>query len=120
MESDAASKGLRTIAWYDSPKPLRSGWAWGQEALNGTAAIIEAPARGWTDPTILAARRKAMRNLLGTLLLSAGIPMLTAGDEFGDKRLADICFITNIEDTHLVNYALKKLQGLGYRFIESD
>ncbi|UWF78495.1 MULTISPECIES: glycogen debranching protein GlgX [Microbacterium] len=35
------------------------------------------------DPVILAARRKAMRNLLGTLLLSAGIPMLTAGDEFG-------------------------------------
>ena len=33
------------------------------------------------DPAILAARRKAMRNLLGTLLLSAGIPMLTAGDE---------------------------------------
>lgn len=30
-----------------------------------------------------------------------------------DKRLADICFILNIEDTHLVNYALKKLQGLG-------
>jgi len=35
------------------------------------------------DRTILAARAKAMRNLLGTLLLSAGIPMLTAGDEFG-------------------------------------
>jgi glycogen operon protein len=35
------------------------------------------------DPTIVAARRKAMRNLLGTLLLSAGIPMLTAGDEVG-------------------------------------
>ncbi|MEN2740753.1 glycogen debranching protein GlgX [Microbacterium sp. X-17] len=34
------------------------------------------------DPTVLATRRKAMRNLLGTLLLSAGIPMLTAGDEF--------------------------------------
>ena len=30
-----------------------------------------------------------------------------------DKRLADICFIMNIEDTHLVNYALKKLQVLG-------
>jgi predicted MarR family transcription regulator len=30
-----------------------------------------------------------------------------------DKRLADICFIMNIEDTHLVNYALKKLVGLG-------
>jgi glycogen operon protein len=35
------------------------------------------------DPTVLSARRKAMRNLLGTLLLSAGIPMLTAGDEVG-------------------------------------
>ncbi len=35
------------------------------------------------DESILARRRKAMRNLLGTLLLSAGVPMLTAGDEFG-------------------------------------
>jgi glycogen operon protein len=34
-------------------------------------------------PDIVTARRKAMRNLLGTLLLSAGIPMITAGDEFG-------------------------------------
>lgn len=38
------------------------------------------------DATILAARRKAMRNLLGTLLLSAGIPMLTAGDEVGRSQ----------------------------------
>jgi glycogen operon protein len=36
-----------------------------------------------TDADVLAVRRKAMRNLLGTLLLSAGIPMITAGDEFG-------------------------------------
>ena len=35
------------------------------------------------DESIRDARCKAMRNLLGTLLLSAGIPMLTAGDEFG-------------------------------------
>jgi glycogen operon protein len=41
---------------------------------------IEGPA---DDPAIISARRKAMRNLLGTLLLSAGIPMLTAGDEHG-------------------------------------
>lgn len=34
-----------------------------------------------TDPVVAATRRKAMRNLLGTLLLSAGVPMLTAGDE---------------------------------------
>ena len=30
-----------------------------------------------------------------------------------DKRLADICFIMNVEDTHVVNYSLKKLQTLG-------
>ncbi len=36
-----------------------------------------------TDEGIRATRRKAVRNLLGTLLLSAGVPMLTAGDEFG-------------------------------------
>lgn len=30
-----------------------------------------------------------------------------------DKRLSEICFIMNVEDTHLINYSLKKLQGLG-------
>ena len=35
------------------------------------------------DATILAVRRKAHRNLLGTLLLSAGVPLLTSGDERG-------------------------------------
>ena len=35
------------------------------------------------DQRILQARRQTMRNLLGTLLLSTGIPMLNGGDEFG-------------------------------------
>lgn len=30
-----------------------------------------------------------------------------------EKKLADLCFVLNIEDTHLVNYALKKLAKLG-------
>jgi isoamylase len=34
-----------------------------------------------TDPAILALRARQSRNLLATLLLSQGIPMLTAGDE---------------------------------------
>ncbi|MCU1546692.1 MAG: glgX, partial [Homoserinimonas sp.] len=37
-------------------------------------------------PDIVTARRKAMRNMLGTLLLSAGVPMITAGDEFGRSQ----------------------------------
>jgi glycogen operon protein len=35
------------------------------------------------NDALLRARRRSMRNLLGTLLLSAGTPMLLGGDEFG-------------------------------------
>jgi pullulanase/glycogen debranching enzyme len=35
------------------------------------------------DPAILAARRQTRRNLLATLLLAQGVPMLLAGDELG-------------------------------------
>jgi len=38
------------------------------------------------DEAVLATRCKAMRNLMGTLILSAGIPMITAGDEFGRSQ----------------------------------
>lgn len=30
-----------------------------------------------------------------------------------DKRLSEICFIMNVEDSHLINYSLKKLLGMG-------
>lgn len=30
-----------------------------------------------------------------------------------EKSLADLCLVLNIEDTHLVNYSIKKLEGLG-------
>jgi hypothetical protein len=43
LTADAASKGVKTIAWYDSKTPLRSGWAWGQQYLENGAAAIEAP-----------------------------------------------------------------------------
>ena len=35
-----------------------------------------------------------------------------------DKRLGDICFLLNIEDTHTVNYALRKL--LKAELVESE
>ena len=38
------------------------------------------------DEAVLLDRHKAMRNLMGTLLLSAGVPMITAGDEFGRSQ----------------------------------
>jgi len=35
------------------------------------------------DPAINALRARQQRNLLATLLLSQGVPMILAGDEFG-------------------------------------
>lgn len=34
-------KGVSRVAWFDSDKPLRSGWAVGQEKLNGGAAMLD-------------------------------------------------------------------------------
>jgi hypothetical protein len=39
----AAGRGVRAIAWFDTKTPLRSGWAWGQEQLEGGVIAIEAP-----------------------------------------------------------------------------
>ncbi|GGF38905.1 glycogen debranching protein GlgX [Subtercola lobariae] len=39
-----------------------------------------------SNRAIEASRRRTIRNLMGTLLLSAGVPMITAGDEFGRSQ----------------------------------
>ncbi len=42
LNPDAASKGVRPIAWFDSAVPLRSGWAYGQGYLEGGVQVLEA------------------------------------------------------------------------------
>ena len=42
LEPSASLKGLKPVAWFESPTPLRSGCAWGQSYLNGTVAMLEA------------------------------------------------------------------------------
>lgn len=39
---DAQLKGVHPVAWFANDAPLRSGWAWGQEYLNGGVAVAEA------------------------------------------------------------------------------
>jgi hypothetical protein len=39
---DAAAKGVRTVAWFASAAPLRSGWAWGQQYLDKGVAMLDA------------------------------------------------------------------------------
>lgn len=73
---------LRDLVSYDVKHNLGNG----EQNRDGadTNRSYNHGAEGETDdPRILATRRKAMRNLLGTLLLSAGVPMITAGDEMG-------------------------------------
>jgi len=43
LAPEAAIKGVRPVAWYESATPLRSGWAWGQQYLDQAVSIIEAP-----------------------------------------------------------------------------
>jgi glycogen operon protein len=72
---------LRDLVSYD----VKHNYGNGEQNRDGadTNRSFNHGAEGPTDDEgILATRRKAMRNLLGTLLLSAGVPMLTAGDEF--------------------------------------
>ncbi|MCR2818900.1 glycogen debranching protein GlgX [Microbacterium sp. zg.Y1090] len=72
---------LRDLVSYD----VKHNYGNGEQNRDGadTNRSFNHGAEGRTDdPGILATRRKAMRNLLGTLLLSAGVPMLTAGDEY--------------------------------------
>jgi predicted MarR family transcription regulator len=54
-------------------------------------------------------------------MAAAGVPDLSPFDVLvlhnvnhraKPKRLADICLVLNVEDTHLVNYSLKKLEKL--------
>ncbi|MES2697830.1 MAG: M14 metallopeptidase family protein [Verrucomicrobiota bacterium] len=39
LPEDAAAKGFTPIAWFDSDKPLRSGWAWGQSFLKDRVTV---------------------------------------------------------------------------------
>ena len=40
---DAELKGVKAVAWIDSPAPLQSGWAWGQQYLDQAVDIVDAP-----------------------------------------------------------------------------
>lgn len=73
---------LRDLVSYDVKHNLGNG-EHNRDGADMNRSFNHGAEGSTEDEAILARRRKAMRNLLGTLLLSAGVPMLTAGDEFG-------------------------------------
>jgi len=42
LEPELVFSKVKPVAWFDTDKPLRSGWAWGQHYLKGGIAVIEA------------------------------------------------------------------------------
>ncbi len=54
-----------------------------RDGSNGSTSWNHGAEGPGDDPDLLAARTRTIRNVLGTLLLSTGVPMITAGDEMG-------------------------------------
>jgi len=76
---------LADLAEYDVKHNLGNGES-NNDGTDGNHSFNHGVEGPTADESVLLARRKAVRNLLGTLLLSAGVPMLTAGDEFGRSQ----------------------------------
>ncbi len=79
------------------------------------------------DPAIKALRSRQIRNMLATLLLSQGTPMLLAGDEFGrtqggnnnaycqDDEISWLNWEIEDKGNHLIDF-VKQLTSLRHRF----
>ena len=98
--SSTGTAGARARASTSSPRTTASRWPTSSRTTASTTrrtskTTATAPTRtqlelrsgGPTDdPGILALRERQKRNFLATLLLSQGLPMLLAGDEFGHTQ----------------------------------
>jgi hypothetical protein len=42
LRPDAQAKGVKPLAWFDTATPLQSGWAWGQNYLEGGTTMLQA------------------------------------------------------------------------------
>ncbi len=62
------------------------------------------------DPAVERARRRSLRNLLGTLILSAGTPMLLGGDELGRTQRGNNNTYCQDNDINWVNWELAPWQ----------
>jgi isoamylase len=70
------------------------------------------------DPDINALRERQMRNLLATLLLSQGTPMLLAGDEFGRTQKGNNNAYCQDNEVSWLNWAFDANQEARIRFTQ--
>jgi len=70
------------------------------------------------DPAINKLRRRQMRNLLATLLLSQGTPMMLAGDEFARTQQGNNNAYCQDTDISWVDWTLKEKNESQVRFVQ--
>ncbi len=71
------------------------------------------------NPEIIALRARQKRNLLATLLLSRGVPMLTAGDECGRTQHGNNNAYCQDNETSWIDWALAERDLSLLRFVRS-
>jgi hypothetical protein len=92
----AEAAGLKRVAWFDSARPLRSGWAWGQQYLDGGVAAAEADVgRGklflFGPEITFRAQPHGTFRLLFNSLYSAAAQRCAAGDAAWGTRPPGAC-----------------------------
>jgi glycogen operon protein len=71
------------------------------------------------DPAINALRERQMRNFVATLLLSQGVPMLLAGDEFGHSQNGNNNTYCQDNELSWLNWELGEGQQRFYEFVKT-
>jgi glycogen operon protein len=99
----------------------KHNWANGEQNLDGTNENfswncgVEGPS---DDPNIRALRLRARRNLIATVLLSLGVPMFTAGDEFGRSQRGNNNAYCQDNETSWIDWTIKGDEEIFFHFVE--
>ncbi|WP_240605976.1 glycogen debranching protein GlgX [Planctomonas deserti] len=73
---------MADLATYNTKHNVMNGES-NRDGTDGNRSFNHGVEGPTSNPRIMRDRLRSIRNLMGTLLLSAGVPMITAGDEIG-------------------------------------
>jgi len=71
-----------------------------------------------SDPEVLALRQRQMKNFAALLLLSHGVPMLLAGDEFGRTQKGNNNAYCQDSEISWIDWRLRKKNAEFFRFVQ--
>ena len=83
LQPEASLEGVKPIAWFDNPTPLRSGWAWGQHYLDQAVSIRRSAGRKGTRRAVRAGSplaRAAARDVQAVLQRACTTAVLLSSD----------------------------------------